>query len=171
MRFNKSLACMLLILALMPTLSHSSDSALSPYSLTLNEAYGKPFSSPGFSGQKDNGIATSASFEYRGWEKFSLGLSYEYLSVMGDPLSLNVNEIALQARILPFGRARMEPYGIVGLGIAMENYTTTYASETSYLAKVGVGVLIKLNEPLSLDLGLNYQSAQNLNFLTLVSGC
>lgn len=173
MRLRNFLPCVILSgLAFIPTLIQASDSNVSaPFTVSLNEAYGRPFASDGFSGQKAWGIDTSASFEYRRWDKLSLGISYDYLSVVMDPLVLSVNEIDVLARFLPFGNiSHVEPYGIVSLGLAMENYNQLVASETSFHARLGVGALINLTQVLTLDLGLRYQSAKNLNFVDVLLG-
>lgn len=169
---NCFLGLMLLGLSLgISSALYSADKATSqPYYLTLSEAYGRPFATADFSGKKSYGVSTTLSFEYRHCDMLSLGASYEYLSLLMDPTVLSMNGLDIFGRVMPFGKAIWEPYGLLGAGVAMTSNNITEVNATNYHAFAGLGVLYSLTEALTFDLGVRYQSSSHFNYVDCLLG-
>jgi hypothetical protein len=163
------LSVLLLCLGLSGALSADDENSNPPYTLSVDEAYGRPFMSPGFAGSKDYGLGSGASFEYRCWNRLSLGVFYEHLAILAEPGVLIIDEIDLISRILPFGSGRLEPYILLkaGLGLSYNNLSGE-AGTGSHLG-VGFGTMYSLTQSFAMDFGLNYQSntlsSTNLNYI------
>lgn len=155
-------------LSISPALS-ANETTSPPYYLTLNESYGRPFATSGFSGKKAYGLGTSLSFEYRGWDYLSLGAVYDHLSLRMVPMtaSLDLDGLDLFVRVMSY-KGSVEPYLLFSAGTDISSVSVPATRGTGYHARVGVGLLLAMTQEMAVDVGGSYVAngplEQNLNY-------